>query len=511
MKDDAKHAEKTAPFDQEGLAGSNEVSSLLHTVVNPRLSQATLERLKPLSGRYDLLGELGRGGMGAVYKARDRETGDIVALKVVLPEVADDRFIMERFTSELLLARKVTHKNVCRMFDFARFDNVTAISMEYVEGQSLRSILQRGQVPPLGVVIDWAKQICSALAEAHSQGVIHRDLKPENILVTAGGTVKVMDFGIARSVQDLSQHTQVIGTPTYMSPEQAQGRASDQRSDIYSFGVLLYEILMGSVPQVGVPEEGVESLVARQSSIPTSIMNIVTKCLQRKPANRFQSVIELMEALKGGTESRSFSVVGIEEVFSWGWNMQALLEALIGLDYQTIDRLTPEHEGEAHLWAPVFGDHPESWKLLIRGPKDIVGYWHFVSLFDDDFERAKQGNLLDSEITTDRVRLFELPGWYNIYVVSICILPQYRKTALIRSLFRSMLETFAEMARNGVFVQEICANAYSPSGVSLCKSLGLSHCRPHDHFGEIYVGSFRGLLEGTLFDWFPELRALYRK
>ncbi|MGH9669832.1 MAG: serine/threonine-protein kinase, partial [Terriglobales bacterium] len=177
-----------------------------------------------LRQRYDILRELGRGGMGVVYQARDRETDEMVALKVINPQIAADQAIVERFKNELRLARKITHKNVCRMYELLRFDDTVAIAMEYVEGESLRAILDRYGSVPLRRGMEWTGQICAALAEAHAQGIVHRDLKPENLLVDPYGQIKVMDFGIARSVDSRVTGTGVIiGTPAYMSPEQAEG------------------------------------------------------------------------------------------------------------------------------------------------------------------------------------------------------------------------------------------------------------------------------------------------
>jgi len=153
-----------------------------------------------LSGRYDSLEELGQGGMGVVYRAKDRETGQPVALKVLRPEVAFDTASVERLKKELLLARRVTHKNVCRVYDFNRVGDVAFISMELVQGETLHSVLSRFGPLSIRRGIEIACQICEGLREAHSQGIVHRDLKPQNIMVDASGVIKIMDFGIARSV-----------------------------------------------------------------------------------------------------------------------------------------------------------------------------------------------------------------------------------------------------------------------------------------------------------------------
>ena len=181
--------------------------------------------LQRVAERFDLLAELGRGGMGVVYKAKDKITDEIVALKVLKPEIVNDPTRIERFKNELRLARKITHKNVCRIYDLHQFGDTAAITMEFVRGETLRHLLARAEALSVRKGIIIARQIIAGMAEAHKQGVIHRDLKPENLMLDQEGNIKIMDFGIARSAQG---HTAVtgglIGTPAYMSPEQVEGR-----------------------------------------------------------------------------------------------------------------------------------------------------------------------------------------------------------------------------------------------------------------------------------------------
>src|SRR5215472_4656426 len=153
----------------------------------------------PLPQRYEMLGEVGRGGMGIVYKVRDRETGEVVALKVLKPEIAANPQILERFKNELLLAHKITHRNVARLYEFHRVGESVYVSMEYVEGESLRALLERGGRLEIARGVELARQIAGGLAEAHRQTIVHRDLKPENIMIAPDGSVKIMDFGISRS------------------------------------------------------------------------------------------------------------------------------------------------------------------------------------------------------------------------------------------------------------------------------------------------------------------------
>jgi len=203
-----------------------------------------------LAGRYEVLQLLGRGGMGAVYKARDKELDRFVALKLIRPEFARNPEVLRRFKQELILARQVTHKNVIRIFDLGQSDGIKFITMDFVEGHDLRHLLQeRGKFPP-SEAAKIMLQICRALEAAHAEHVIHRDLKPQNVMLDKRGRVFVMDFGIARSAHlpGMTQTGALIGTPEYMSPEQARGETLDERSDVFSLGVIFYEILTGKPP-----------------------------------------------------------------------------------------------------------------------------------------------------------------------------------------------------------------------------------------------------------------------
>jgi serine/threonine protein kinase/class 3 adenylate cyclase/dipeptidyl aminopeptidase/acylaminoacyl peptidase len=263
-----------------------------------------------LASRYELLGELGKGGMGIVYKARDRETGDLVALKVLRPELANDEHVMSRFKTEVRVARRITHKNVCRIHDFGRAGDTAYITMEIVEGESLRQILQRfgAMNPRKGLQV--ALQICAGLREAHAQGIVHRDLKPENVMIDQAGNVKLMDFGIARSSLGLQQTAagMVIGTPAYMAPEQIRGEPVDSRADIYALGHILYEIFTGGSAFKGsTAMEIVFKQVQEQPppprqiepTLPLHIEAAILRCLEKDPNRRFQTIEELEAALQG--------------------------------------------------------------------------------------------------------------------------------------------------------------------------------------------------------------------
>jgi len=262
-----------------------------------------------LGGRYQIQKLLGMGGMGAVYKARDMEVDRDVGLKVIRPDLAGNPAILARFKQELVLARQVTHKNIIRIYDLNEADGVKFITMEFIEGEDLRSILAgKGKLAPEEAV-EMILQVCAGLQAAHSEGVIHRDLKPSNIMRDASGRVVIMDFGLARSIQGdgMTQTGMMIGTMEYMSPEQAMGKELDARSDEFAIGLIFYELLTGFMPfqaesaiasLVKRTQEQVVPLIEVDSSIPPELSQIVCKCLERDPQQRFASVEELAEALE---------------------------------------------------------------------------------------------------------------------------------------------------------------------------------------------------------------------
>jgi serine/threonine protein kinase len=269
--------------------------------------------LASLGQRYEILSEAGHGSMGNVYKARDRETGETVALKLLKPEIASDQAMMERFKNELLYARKITHKNVCRVYEFNRAGGVAYTSMEFVEGESLRSALNRFGAFSQKKATDLALQICSGLKEAHAQGIVHRDLKPENVMIDGSGNLKLMDFGIARSMEAVTRLTgAMVGTPAYMAPEQVSGSPVDYRTDIYSLGLMLYEMFTGR------PAFSAENAIAValkqmreepprpgeiEPSIPLPVERAILKCLEKSPEKRFQNVGALESALQAHAQA----------------------------------------------------------------------------------------------------------------------------------------------------------------------------------------------------------------
>ena len=223
------------------------------TGAGPARVQSSGPALEPgdvLGGRYEILQLLGEGGMGAVYKAMDRELDRPVALKLIRPQLAANPSILARFKQELLLAHQVTHKNVIRIYDLGDADGVKFITMEFVEGVDLRSLIQEKKKFSPEEAVEITQQICRALEATHAVGVIHRDLKPQNIMRDGTGRILLMDFGLARTIEGggMTQTGALVGTMEYMSPEQALAKNLDQRSDLFTLGLILYELLIGKTP-----------------------------------------------------------------------------------------------------------------------------------------------------------------------------------------------------------------------------------------------------------------------
>ena len=248
--------------------------------------------------------------MGIVYKARDRETGEVLALKILKPEIAADLQIIERFKNELRLAHRITHHNVARLYEFHRSGDTVYLSMEYVEGESLCALLHRTGKLDVACGLGIARQLATGVAEAHRQSIAHRDLKPENIMLTAAGEVKVLDFGISRFyAANATATTGFIGTPAYMAPEQAEGSLTDHRTDIYALGLILYEMFTGTRAFTGDTPVSLALKQVRESPppprtlaplLPVHVEHAILKCLEKDPADRFQSVEDLLHALEGG-------------------------------------------------------------------------------------------------------------------------------------------------------------------------------------------------------------------
>ncbi len=267
-----------------------------------------LERGTTFARRFEIIEEIGQGGMGTVYKAYDSKIREVVALKLLKPEIASDPEVIERFRNEIKLARQVAHRHVCRMYDLGEEWLSIYISMEYVPGEDLKSFIRRSGHLNEAKAVGLAKQIAEGLAEAHRLGVVHRDLKPQNVMIDKDGNAKIMDFGIARSLhtRGVTGTGVIIGTPEYMAPEQAEGRDIDHRVDIYALGAILFEMVTGRVPFEGTtplsivlkhrsePPADPQTL---NSQISAGLSRIILKCLAKSRDDRYQSATAVLEDL----------------------------------------------------------------------------------------------------------------------------------------------------------------------------------------------------------------------
>jgi serine/threonine protein kinase/Tfp pilus assembly protein PilF/ribosomal protein L40E len=268
-----------------------------------------LTRGTTFSERYEVVEELGRGGMAKVYRVIDKKVEEEVALKLMNPEIAADEETVHRFRNELKFARKIAHRNVCKMYDLSEEKGNLYITMEYVPGEDLKSLIKRIGQFTAGKAVSVSRQVCEGLAEAHRLGVMHRDLKPQNIMIDREGNARIMDFGIARSLkaEGITDKGVIIGTPEYMSLEQVEGKEVDQRSDIYALGVILYEMVTGRVPFEGhtplsvalrqkteMPRDPRE----RNPQVPLDLSRVILKCLEKDKNKRYQKAEELLSELK---------------------------------------------------------------------------------------------------------------------------------------------------------------------------------------------------------------------
>jgi len=288
------------------LLSSKEISAPTETL---EAAKEELTRGTTFASRYEIIEELGKGGMGKVYRVEDKKIKEEVALKLIKPEIASDKKTIERFSNELKMARKIAHRNVCRMFDLGEEKESHYITMEYVPGEDLKSMIRMTGQLSVGTAINITKQVCEGLTEAHRLGVVHRDLKPSNIMIDKEGNARIMDFGIARSIvgKGITGDGVMLGTPEYMSPEQAEVKEVDQRSDIYSLGVILYEMLTGRVPFEGETPLGIA--MKHKSEVPKDpkelntqvtdeLSRVILRCLEKEKDKRYQSAGEVHSELE---------------------------------------------------------------------------------------------------------------------------------------------------------------------------------------------------------------------
>ncbi len=312
QESDAQAQESDAQADR----GRSPSQQRLHDEVRGRLFQGRasareFESGQMVAGRYRILGLLGTGGMGEVFRAHDLVLEQDVALKFLPAARAGDPEFMRRFVNEVRLARQISHPSVCRVHDIGEVDGRAYLSMEYIDGEDLASLLRRIGRLPAEKTFELAQQLCAGLAELHQAGLLHRDLKPANLMIDGQGRLKIADFGLAALRDELGVHEFGDGTPAYMAPEQLSGREVSERSDIYALGVVLYELLSGRHPHeatVGPSAERgsidravpVIALGTRVSGLDDDTLEIIERCLEDAPSRRPGSVLEVAAALPGG-------------------------------------------------------------------------------------------------------------------------------------------------------------------------------------------------------------------
>ncbi len=332
-------------------------------------SSVDLQSGSAFGPRYRIEGLLGQGGMGKVYRAHDRELSRTVALKLVRPELTANPQAMARFRQELLLASKISHRNILRIHDLGDVDGVKFISMALVEGMDLHDLIAKSGALPLTRALNIALQLCSALDAAHSEEVVHRDLKPRNILLDSVDHVYITDFGLAKSVEaeaaSMTRTGDFIGTPMYMSPEQIESKPVDHRSDLYSLGLILYEMVTGDLPFAG--KSSVQVMHSRMTTapkdpkllardLPDYFACVISKCLLLDPAERYQSAAEIRHDLEEGiAPKRSFRKRLPKPSRTWGIVAAAIvLTAGVTLLVPALrDRFFPQHEIAASA-APAY-------------------------------------------------------------------------------------------------------------------------------------------------------------
>ncbi len=330
---------------------SDKVDTFLRRVAEApaKVPRATPKRL----GHFVVDSELGAGGMGVVYRALDESLSRGVALKVLASDLADDERWRERFLREARLAAAITHPNVAAIYEVGESDGWIYIAMELVAGRTLRSALTDG---PLAIdeALRIGREVTKALARAHELNIVHRDLKPDNVMLTPAGDVKVLDFGLARrekaaapSTSFVTRDGEIVGTPAYMSPEQSSGKHVDARSDVFSFGVMLFELLTGEPPFRGDTPGDLFTAIARDTPPPVSSKNtragadvdrVVAKCLAKDPAERYANATELLDALRSleprasrrfllTTLTASLIAFGLVGAFAWAWSVRSQQKA----------------------------------------------------------------------------------------------------------------------------------------------------------------------------------------
>jgi serine/threonine-protein kinase len=413
-----------------------------------------------IAGRYRIIALLGKGGMGEVYRADDLTLGQAVALKFLPDEAARDEGMLERFRNEVRIARKVSHPNVCRVYDVGDVEGHTFFTMEYVDGEDLGSLLRRIGRLPHDKAVEIARQLCAGLAAAHSKGVLHRDLKPANIMLDGRGQVVITDFGLAGIADDIRGQEIRSGTPAYMSPEQLEGKEVTTRSDLYALGLVLYEVFTGkrafaektAMARRASPDQTPSRPSSMVKDLDPLVEKVILRCLETEPPSRPPNALAVAAALPGGDplaaalaagetpSPQMVAAAGESEGFRPPVAIAIFAAILLGLvftvyysiHYGAYDRMglemTPEvltqkaHEIVARLGYPgrpadsaygldIDGDfqdaveknekpHPD-WDKVLASRPSLLRYWYRQSP-DDMFAYQFHDNLLTPGVLDQR-------------------------------------------------------------------------------------------------------------
>jgi serine/threonine-protein kinase len=376
-----------------------------------------------IAGRYRIIALVGKGGMGEVYRADDLTLGQPVALKFLPDQGARDEGLLERFRNEVRIARRISHPNVCRVYDVGEVDNHSFFTMEYVDGEDLASLLRRIGRLPQDKALDIARQLCAGLAAAHVKGVLHRDMKPANIMLDGRGQVVITDFGLAGVAGQIQGAEVRSGTPAYMAPEQLAGTEVSVRTDIYALGLVLYEIFTGkrafAAAPAGAPPGSGEKILSRPSSVvkdlDPAVERVILRCLETEPAARPASVLSVAAALPGGDPLAAALAAGEtpspQLVAASGQTaglrpriaLTCLVAALLGLTcvvYFTIRYSALEKMG--------LEQSPE---VLTQKAREIVGQLGYEKHpADSAYGLYNNGDLVESIEETDKPR----PDWNRV-------------------------------------------------------------------------------------------------